>query len=153
MSLVIVLALVALLQLLALAQLDVASIALRGATGLRDRVVAFYGADAALRLCANWLSAGRLPARVWREPVEPGYWRVGGAFEAAAVAVAPSWPGAAQVPRCLLEMTELDGAGPHYLLTAMGSGAVAGTASWLQAAAADRPAQRWYWRSVAAGAQ
>jgi hypothetical protein len=153
MSLAIVLALVALLQLLAVAQLDVASIALRGATSLRDRVVAFYGADAALRHCTSWLNEGGLPARVWREPGEPGYWRLSGAFEATAVAAAPSWPGAAQVPRCLLEMTELDGSEPRYLLTARGSGALAGTSGWLQAAATDRQPRRWFWRSVAAGAQ
>jgi hypothetical protein len=148
-ALPVALALVVLLQVLALAQLDLATVALRGATGLRERVVAFYAADAALVLCAKRLSEGTLAARLWTGLGEPAYWRVIGAFEGApAWQVAPSWPGTSQAPRCLIEMTQADGRGPRYLLTARAEGAQFDTQLWLQAALAGGTG-RWFWRSVA----
>ena len=155
MTLPVVLALVALLQLLALAQLDIATVALRSAAGLRDRVVAFYAADAALAVCARKLSDGALTARVWTGDDEPAYWRLFEAFDgdyAPAVRVAASWPGAAQAPQCLLEITQTGSDNPRYLLTARGVGASlgasAGTQAWMQAARVGTSG-RWFWRSVA----
>jgi hypothetical protein len=151
MTLPVVLALVALLQLLALAQLDIATVALRSAVGLRDRVVAFYAADAALAVCVRKLSDGALTARAWTGDDEPAYWRLFEAFDgdyAPAVRVAASWPGAAQAPQCLLEMTRTGTDSPRYLLTARGVGASFGTQAWMQAARVG-DSGRWFWRSVA----
>jgi len=151
MSLPVVLALIALLQLLALAQLDIATIALRSAVGLRDRVVAFYAADAALAICARKLSDGALTARVWVGDDEPAYWRLFEAFEgdfAPAVRVAANWPGALQAPQCLLEMTQAGTDSPRYLLTARGVGTRFDTQAWMQAARAGNSG-RWFWRSIA----
>jgi hypothetical protein len=150
-TLPVVLALVALLQLLALAQLDIATVALRSAMGLRDRVVAFYAADAALAICARKLSDGDLTARVWAGDDEPAYWRLFDAFDgdyAPAVRVAASWPGASQAPQCLLEMAQTGADAPRYLMTARGVGAHFGTQAWLQGARVGNSG-RWFWRSVA----
>jgi hypothetical protein len=151
MTLPVVLALVALLQLIALAQLDIATVALRSAVGLRDRVVAFYAADAALAICARKLSDGALTARVWAGDDEPAYWRLFEAFDgdyAPAIRVAASWTGALQAPQCLLEMAQTGTGSPRYLLTARGVGASSGTQAWMQAARVGNSG-RWFWRSVA----
>jgi len=153
MTLPVVLALVALLQLLALAQLDIATVALRSAMGLRDRVVAYYAADAALAICARKLSDGALTARVWAGDDEPAYWRRFEAFDgdyAPAVRVAASWPGASEAPRCLLEMAQTGADSQRYLLTARGVSTSLGTQAWMQAARVGDVGP-WFWRSVAQG--
>jgi len=166
-TLPIVLALTALLQLLAIAQADIALIALRTAGARHDRLIAFEAADSGLVLCSRLLAQGTAPVRQWTEAGEPAYWRSGLAFGGSApasFAIQASWPGTAGALRCLIESRVLGQQARDqaerdvYLLTVRALGARPDTQSYAQAIAFDSdPAsgsaaqpQVWAWRSVAA---
>jgi len=166
-TLPIVLALTALLQLLAIAQADTALIALRTAGARHDRLTAFVAADSGLVLCSRLLAQGVASVRPWTEPGEPAYWRSGVAFggsSPAAFVLQASWPGTTGALRCLIESRAL---APQvhdeteryvYLLTAHALGVHTGTQSYAQAIAFDPDPgsgsatlpQARGWRSVAA---
>lgn len=165
-SLTIVLALVALLQLLALAQVETAWVALRTAGARRERLTAYVAADAGLVLCARLLQQGTLPIHPWTMPGEPAYWRAPQAFAGAApaaVALGGSWPGASVPPQCLVESRPAaapqrgEPAAQLYLLTVRGSGTRRDTQSYLQqiglvpgiAENGQAASASWAWRSVA----
>jgi hypothetical protein len=114
-ALPIVLALAAMLQVLACAQVDVGWVALRDAAARRDRLSADSSADAGLVLCADLLQQHRLPLHVWTGAGEPALWRATGAFDGPspiAYSLAGIWPAPGPAPQCLAEsrpLTPVDG--------------------------------------------
>lgn len=125
----------------------------RYSANVHEHLRATHAADGALALCARDLRAGVvpvLPASVG----PPEQWRRAQTFEGPAVyEPAPSWPGSARVPQCVVETAIVEG-NPDaraYWITARGFGAVASAQAWLQLTIVDEAGrERRAWRRIVA---
>ncbi|MGI4815450.1 MAG: pilus assembly PilX family protein [Janthinobacterium lividum] len=139
--LLLALLMVALASLAATATLERLLMQTRIAAGEVDRIRAFHAADAGLQMCERRYLLHPLDVAEWREPDEPVGWRRPAAFNdvsstgaAVARALVAEWPGAAEPPRCLIELWLREGETQQTVLfTSKSVGADRATERWVQA--------------------
>lgn len=125
----------------------------RYSVNVHEHLRATHAADGALALCARDLRAGRAPVLpAWGST--PEQWTKAETFEGPfAYEPAPSWPGSARAPQCVIEAAVVEGHpdARAYWITARGFGASASAQAWLQLMiAVEAGRERRAWRRIVA---
>ena len=125
----------------------------RYGANVQEHLRATQAADGALVLCARDLKAGVAPVLPAASRA-PEQWTRAETFEGAfAYEPAPSWPGSARAPQCVIEaaLVEGDAEGRAYWVTARGFGASESAQAWLQLVIVyEAGAERRAWRRIVA---
>lgn len=137
MTVLIVLLWLACVQIIAVSRFNHSILHIRSLDAYYNTLQARHAAHAGNVLCAQWLEANVIKARLWTQNTKPAYWRIPQAFEGpfpTAFSIAKSWPLSVRPPQCLIEswIPPKHSTPSFYLITSRGFGATEQGQAWEQ---------------------